>query len=66
MYAQLVREGCTPNLVTYNILIDIYGKTAQWQEAMKLLDALHSQARLPLAAHRTLLERLVGQARGSR
>ena len=43
VYGQLVREGCTPNLVTYNILIDIYGKTAQWQEAIKLLDAMHSQ-----------------------
>ena len=43
VYSQLVREGCTPNLVTYNILIDIYGKTAQWQEAIKLLDQLHSQ-----------------------
>ena len=43
VYAQLVREGCTPNLVTFNILIDIYGKTSQWQEAVKVLDALQAQ-----------------------
>ena len=50
VYQQLVREGCTPNLVTFNILIDIYGKTNQWQEAVKVLDALDAQvcaARLP-------------------
>ena len=43
VYQQLVREGCTPNLVTFNILIDIYGKTNQWQEAVKVLDALDAQ-----------------------
>ena len=60
MYAQLVREGCTPNLVTFNILIDIYGKTSQWQEAVKVLDALQAQVLLqhtvlnPLALGRLL------------
>lgn len=43
VYGQLVREGCTPNLVTYNILIDVYGKTGQWHDAIKVLDALESQ-----------------------
>ncbi len=23
VFSQLLREGCTPNLVTYNILIDV-------------------------------------------
>ena len=50
VYNQLVREGCTPNLVTYNILIDVHGKTGQWQEAIKVLDALESQVRLPSPA----------------
>ena len=45
VYNQLVRDGCTPNLVTYNILIDVHGKTGQWHEAIKVLDALESQAR---------------------
>lgn len=43
VYNQLVRDGCTPNLVTYNILIDVHGKTGQWHEAIKVLDALESQ-----------------------
>ena len=44
VYGQLLREGCTPNLVTYNILIDVHGKTGNWSEAVKVLDALESQA----------------------
>ena len=43
VYSQLLREGCTPNLVTYNILIDVHGKTGNWSEAVKVLDALESQ-----------------------
>ncbi len=45
MYRQLLREGCTPNLVTYNILIDVYGKMGAWQEAVQVLDALEAQVR---------------------
>jgi len=45
VYGQLLREGCTPNLVTYNILIDVHGKTGNWAEAVKVLDALESQVR---------------------
>jgi pentatricopeptide repeat domain-containing protein 1 len=43
VFNQLLREGCTPNLVTFNTLIDVYGKTGQWEEAVKVLDALQSQ-----------------------
>lgn len=43
VYGQLLREGCTPNLVTYNILIDIHGKMGNWQEAVQVLDALEGQ-----------------------
>lgn len=45
VYGQLLREGCTPNLVTYNILIDIHGKMGNWQEAVQVLDALEDQVR---------------------
>ena len=41
--AQLLAEGCTPNLVTSNILIDIYGKTGQWARAVEVLDNLQAQ-----------------------
>lgn len=45
VYGQLLREGCMPNLVTYNILIDIHGKMGNWQEAVQVLDALEGQVR---------------------
>ena len=50
VYNQLLREGCQPNLVTYNILIDIYGKMGSWQEAVQVLDALEGQVSSMLAA----------------
>jgi pentatricopeptide repeat domain-containing protein 1 len=43
VYKQMIQEGCTPNLVTYNTLIDLYVKTGQWQEAIKLLDKLEEE-----------------------
>jgi len=43
VYKQLLSDSCTPNLVTYNTLIDVYGKTGQWEEAVKVLDALEHQ-----------------------
>jgi pentatricopeptide repeat domain-containing protein 1 len=45
VYNQMLQEGCTPNLVTYNTLIDLYVKTGQWQEAIKLLDKLEEEVR---------------------
>jgi pentatricopeptide repeat protein len=36
----MLDEGCTPNLVTFNTLIDLYVKTGQWQEAIGVLDTL--------------------------
>lgn len=51
VYNQLLREGCQPNLVTYNILIDIYGKMGSWQEAVQVLDALEGQVRNAAATH---------------
>ena len=31
----LSSQGCPPNVVTYNTLIDVYGKSGQWEEAMR-------------------------------
>lgn len=39
----MLAEGCTPNLVTFNTLIDVYGKTGAWEEAVAVLDALEAQ-----------------------
>ena len=43
VYGQMRAEGVTPNLVTYNTLIDVYGKTGQWEEAVRVLDTLDGQ-----------------------
>lgn len=49
VYKQMLDEGCTPNLVTYNILIDVFVKKGQWEEAVKSLDTLEQQVGMPLA-----------------
>ena len=30
-------EGCQPNVVTYNTLIDVYGKMGRWEDAVRVL-----------------------------
>jgi pentatricopeptide repeat protein len=50
VYQQLLADGCTPNLVTFNILIDIHGKSGQWARAVEVLDQLQAQVRCGAAA----------------
>ncbi len=38
-------QGCMPNLVTFNTLCDIYGKTGRWADALAVLDTLQEQVR---------------------
>lgn len=45
VYRQMIEEGCVPNLVTYNILIDVYVKKGQWEEAVTILGTLERQVR---------------------
>ena len=40
VYQQMLNEGCSPNLVTFNTLIDVYGKTGAWEEAIAVLDEI--------------------------
>lgn len=44
-------EGCQPNVVTYNTLIDVYGKMGRWEDAVKVLSDMADQVR-PLAPSR--------------
>jgi pentatricopeptide repeat protein len=37
VYRSMQADGCAPNVVTYNTLIDVYGKTGQWSEALAVL-----------------------------
>lgn len=32
-YQNMRQEGCAPNVVTFNTLIDVYGKMGQWENA---------------------------------
>lgn len=41
---QEMREvGVAPNVVCYNTLIDVYGKTGQWAEALRTLARMRSE-----------------------
>lgn len=39
----MVAEGCAPNLVTYNTLLEALAKRAKWREALTVLEALRAQ-----------------------
>lgn len=45
VYTRMLAEGVTPNLVTYNTLLDIYNKTGRWMDALNVLDLLQHQVR---------------------
>jgi pentatricopeptide repeat domain-containing protein 1 len=45
VFQQLLSEGCAPNLVTFNILIDIHAKGGQWARAVEVLDQIKAQVR---------------------
>lgn len=35
-YHKMRQEGCAANVVTFNTLIDVYGKMGQWEQANKI------------------------------
>jgi pentatricopeptide repeat protein len=39
----MLSEGVTPNLVTFNTLLDVYAKTGHFAEALGVLDQLDMQ-----------------------
>lgn len=39
------QDSCTPNVVTYNTLVDVYGKMGNWERAIGVLDHMKGQAR---------------------
>jgi pentatricopeptide repeat domain-containing protein 1 len=43
VYQQMLSEGCIPNLVTYNILVDVYARAGRWKDAVDVLNQLFSQ-----------------------
>jgi len=43
--AHAAQDGCAPNVVTYNTLVDVYGKMGNWEKAVDVLDLMKSEAR---------------------
>ena len=44
-YHHMRTDGCMPNVVTYNTLVDVYGKMGQWELAVKVLSMMKSEVR---------------------
>lgn len=42
-YHHMRQDGCLPNVVTYNTLIDVYGKMGQWDQAVKVLSTMKAE-----------------------
>jgi pentatricopeptide repeat domain-containing protein 1 len=45
-------EGCTPNVVTYNTLIDVHGKLGQWERALGVIKLMRAEVRAAAARAR--------------
>lgn len=39
-YNSMRAASCVPNVVTYNTLVDVYGKLGQWERAIHVLDLM--------------------------
>lgn len=44
-------EGCQPTVVTYNTLIDVYGKMGHWEDAVKVLSDMVNEVSLDFDLH---------------
>ena len=45
-YHKMRQDGCAPNVVTFNTLIDVYGKMGQWEQAVKVLSIMKGEVRV--------------------
>ena len=50
-YHHMRQDGCLPNVVTYNTLIDVYGKMGQWDHAVKVLSTMKAEVSLSAYLH---------------
>ena len=46
-YHKMRQEGCAANVVTYNTLIDVYGKMGQWEQANKIPSIMKGEVSSP-------------------
>jgi len=40
-------EGCAANVVTYNTLVDVYGKLGRWQDAIRVISEVYMRGLKP-------------------
>lgn len=45
IYKSMRQTECSPNVVTYNTLIDVYGKLGQWEDAVRVIDVMQREVR---------------------
>jgi pentatricopeptide repeat protein len=43
VFKQMHEDRIRPNVVTYNTLVDVYGKTGQWEKAVRVLDDMRDE-----------------------
>eukprot|EP00879_Flechtneria_rotunda_P033811 GHRR01037608.1.p1 GENE.GHRR01037608.1~~GHRR01037608.1.p1 ORF type:complete len:117 (-),score=24.66 GHRR01037608.1:231-542(-) len=43
VFQQMYEDRIRPNVVTYNTLVDVYGKTGQWEKAVRVLDDMREE-----------------------
>eukprot|EP00882_Tetradesmus_deserticola_P028130 GHRQ01031316.1.p1 GENE.GHRQ01031316.1~~GHRQ01031316.1.p1 ORF type:complete len:264 (+),score=104.12 GHRQ01031316.1:466-1257(+) len=43
VFKQMHEDRIRPNVVTYNTLVDVYGKTGQWEQAVRVLDDMREE-----------------------
>jgi pentatricopeptide repeat protein len=56
-YSMMLQDGLQPNVITFNTLVDVYGKMGSWEQAVGVLDIMRDMVRAD--ALRTCRARLV-------
>ena len=46
-YNKMRQEGCAANVVTFNTLIDVYGKMGQWEQANRVPSTMKHEVKPP-------------------
>jgi len=50
-YNKMRQEGCAANVVTFNTLIDVYGKMGQWEQANRVPGTMKTEVGTPTPLH---------------